>query len=93
MHNVRFQFRAGSGMRYSLLCEIDKATLYPTVSDISFSTERAVCQQLQKADLEWTGQADQMMFGRWLYVTSKQLQRLGFTHLPLPETRTAAPST
>jgi hypothetical protein len=85
MHNVRFQLRAGSGTSYDLLCEIDKATLYPKISDIKFLTERAVSLRLQKADLEWTGEVEQMMFGRWLYVTSKQLQRLGFTQVPLPE--------
>ena len=78
MHNVRFQFKVGSGTNYKLLCEVDDATADPKISKMSFLNELAVGNYLRKSGLEWNNEVSPMMFGRWFYVSDKQLQRLGF---------------
>ncbi|WP_263381320.1 hypothetical protein [Granulicella arctica] len=45
---------------------------------MSFLNELAVGNYLRKSSLEWNNEASPMMFGRWFYVSDKQLQRLGF---------------
>jgi hypothetical protein len=85
LHYVSFRCVADSAGGFRLLCDFDMARTETLSSELAFSSTALIETLLENSSCTWAQPDRASMVGAWFYVSSKQLQRLGFSNLPLPK--------
>jgi hypothetical protein len=81
MHQVRFKCVREAAGRFTLRCEVEES-LNLKIAPVTFKDERAIRERIAASGIELKGVDQELPYGCWIWVTSRQLDRIGFQQIP-----------